>query len=551
MADIFVSYKREDQPAIEPLVQLLEARGFSVWWDPSIVPGERFASVIRDALNNATCVIVGWSSRSIDSYWVQDEASVARDRGILIPISIDGAQPPLGFRQLQTTNLADWHGQADDPRIEHLLAGIRRIMAKPNQSDSTVAYTAEQYRNPKSRPQRWTLTLPIRGIGRRWAAPGTVLASEGDIIGLITIMSLTVTVILSIFSLFLTEYFDTNFLASLGEGWRAALPVPQGALQIYIWTWSTAAFYLTSIICAFAIRNTRIKRRDWFDLKSSVRSRPIEKYFWPVILGGTSGCIVLILIAFTGGPGFRLGPNAFLEIMQDLLVAIRQTLPWMPLGFVATFAAVWLGDANIVDIGHNRWTKIVARGVVGGLLVGLVGLITSHISITASIQNFGIAHGLEITDQVRQVANYLNLYTAFMIALFVSAMFMVVQASILLVDRSKCLAGNYFKASSSRGPMFTIFLDHTGQAFMFAADVKQFFDAKPICYGEWTQFPEGTVVQWADTKIEHPNCGGDRALITSYGQRLTYEGYRGISVEPLVARLEFVHSSAKESPYMA
>jgi hypothetical protein len=59
MADVFVSYKREDQAAIEPLVHLLETKGFSIWWDPSIVPGERFASVIRDALNNAKCVIVG------------------------------------------------------------------------------------------------------------------------------------------------------------------------------------------------------------------------------------------------------------------------------------------------------------------------------------------------------------------------------------------------------------------------------------------------------------------------------------------------------------
>jgi hypothetical protein len=548
MADIFVSYKREDQAAIEPLVHLLEARGFSVWWDPRIVPGERFASVIRDALNNATCVIVGWSSCSIESIWVQDEASVARDRGILLPISIDGAQPPLGFRQLQTTNLADWHGQADDPRVEQLLAGIRRIMGKPNQSDLNVAYTAKQYRNREAQLRR-TPIFPVRGIGRRWASAGTVLVRESNIIGLITIMSLAATVILSIFILFLTKYFDTSWLTSLGEGWRAALPVPQGALQIYIWTWSTAAFYLTSIVCAFAIRNIRIKRCEWFDLNSSVRSKPIKRYFLPALLGGGSGCIVLILIAFTGGPGFRLGPNAFLEIIQDLDEAIRQTLPWLPLSFIATFVAVWLGDANIVAVGHNRWSKIVVRGIVGGLLVGLVGLITSHISISAGIRHYGIAHRLTVTDEVVRIANYLNLYMAFMITLFVSAMFMVVQASILLVERSRCLADTYFKASSPRGSMFTIFLDHAGQAFMFAADVKQFFDARPIYYGE-SQFPEGTVVQWADKKIDHPHCGGDRALITWYEQRLIYKGYDGrISTAPqVVARLEVLHNPAKESP---
>jgi len=457
MADVFVSYKREDHAAIEPLVHLLEARGFSVWWDPSIVPGERFASVIIDALNNAQCVIVGWSSRSIESFWVQDEASVARDRGILLPISIDGAQPPLGFRQLQTTNLADWHGQADDPRIEHLLVGIRRIMGKPNQSYSTIAYAAEHYRNPKAQPQRWALTFPIRGIGRGWVAPGTVLAGEGDIIGLITIMSLAVTVILSIFSIVLTEYFDTSWLAPLGERWRAALPVPQGTLQIFIWTWSTAAFYLTSIVCAFAIRNTRIKRCEWFDLNDPVRRRPLKRYFLPVLLGSASGCIVLLLIAFTGGPGFRLGPNAFLEIIQDLGVAARQTLPWLPLSFVATFVAVWLGDANIVDSDHNCRTKLVARGIAGGLLVGLVGLITSHISISVGIKNFGVAHELRVTDQVVQVANYLNLYMAFMIALFVFAIFLVVQASILLVERSRCLAGIYLKPVLREAPCSRFF----------------------------------------------------------------------------------------------
>jgi hypothetical protein len=553
MADIFVSYKREDQAAIEPLVRLLEARGFSVWWDPCIVPGERFASVIRDALNNATCVIVSWSSRSIDSFWVQDEASVARDRGILIPISIDGAQPPLGFRQLQTTNLADWHGQADDPRIEYLLAGISRIMGKPNQSDSTIAHTAEPYRNPIAQLRRRAPTFPIRGIGRRWTAPGAGLAREGDIIGLITIMSLAATLILSIFSGFLTEYFDASLLAPLGEGWRAVLPVPQGLLQIYIWTWSTAAFYLTGIVCAFAIRNTRIKRCEWFDLNSSIPRRPIERYFLPVLLGGTSGCIVLILVAFSGGPGFRRGPNAFLEIIEDLGVAIRQTLPWLPLSFVATFVAVWLGDASVVGIGHNRLTKIVGHGIAGGLLVGLVGLITSHIPISTGIRHFGIAHGLTVSDQIVQAANYLSLYMSFMITLFVSAMFTVVQASILLVDRSRCLADNYFKASSTRSPIFIIFLDHTGQAFMFAADVKQSFDAKPICNGEWMQFPEGTVVQWVDMKIDHSKCGGDRALITWHEQRLIYRGYDGrISTAPqIVARLEVLHNPANELRHKA
>ncbi|MEA2949336.1 MAG: hypothetical protein QOI40_4666, partial [Alphaproteobacteria bacterium] len=117
MSDVFFSYKREDRAAVERLVRLLEAENIAVWWDPSIGPGERYAAVIRRELDQACCVAVGWSQRSVDSMWVQDEAGIGRDRGVLIPVSLDGVDPPLGFRQLQTLDLAGWNGQPDDPRI--------------------------------------------------------------------------------------------------------------------------------------------------------------------------------------------------------------------------------------------------------------------------------------------------------------------------------------------------------------------------------------------------------------------------------------------------
>jgi adenylate cyclase len=34
MADIFVSYARADKARVAPLVDALETRGWSVWWDP-------------------------------------------------------------------------------------------------------------------------------------------------------------------------------------------------------------------------------------------------------------------------------------------------------------------------------------------------------------------------------------------------------------------------------------------------------------------------------------------------------------------------------------
>ena len=42
MADVFVSYARADKTRVAPLVAAIEAKGWSVWWDPDISPGQEF-----------------------------------------------------------------------------------------------------------------------------------------------------------------------------------------------------------------------------------------------------------------------------------------------------------------------------------------------------------------------------------------------------------------------------------------------------------------------------------------------------------------------------
>ena len=128
MADIFFSYKREDRARIEPLVELLEEQGLTVWWDPDLVAGESFADVIDHELGQARCVMVAWSATSIRAGWVRDEASTGRDRGILVPLTLDGARPPLGFGQYQTPNLSTWDGDPNDSRVRQLLAGVVRVV---------------------------------------------------------------------------------------------------------------------------------------------------------------------------------------------------------------------------------------------------------------------------------------------------------------------------------------------------------------------------------------------------------------------------------------
>jgi len=40
MSDIFISYKREEQPAARKLENALESEGWTVWWDPKLPAGD-------------------------------------------------------------------------------------------------------------------------------------------------------------------------------------------------------------------------------------------------------------------------------------------------------------------------------------------------------------------------------------------------------------------------------------------------------------------------------------------------------------------------------
>ncbi len=92
MADIFVSYSRQDKALVAPLVASLEAEGWSVWWDPEISPGEEFDSLISRELERARSLVVVWTPHSVDSRWVRGEARDAADRGVLVPVRLQKRQ---------------------------------------------------------------------------------------------------------------------------------------------------------------------------------------------------------------------------------------------------------------------------------------------------------------------------------------------------------------------------------------------------------------------------------------------------------------------------
>ncbi|WP_313671123.1 TIR domain-containing protein [Sandarakinorhabdus sp.] len=136
---LFFSYSRTDQKQAMPLIRALEQQGFAVWWDGLLEGGDNFLPTTEAALQNADAVVVLWSKTSIDSHWVRDEATVGRERRRLVPLSMDGSQPPLGFRQFQLIDMARWNGKANAPELRRISSAIAAVSGAPATGSSPPA----------------------------------------------------------------------------------------------------------------------------------------------------------------------------------------------------------------------------------------------------------------------------------------------------------------------------------------------------------------------------------------------------------------------------
>ena len=156
MADIFISYAREDRSRIEPLAKSLQDLGWTVFWDRTIPTGKTWRQVIGDALKNARSVIVAWSQNSIESDWVQEEADRGRRRNILIPILIDNVDPPLGFGAIQAADLTSWNPAQSSPEFEKLISDISIILGPSSKHVKKGGLSEEEERKQKLEEEKKT-----------------------------------------------------------------------------------------------------------------------------------------------------------------------------------------------------------------------------------------------------------------------------------------------------------------------------------------------------------------------------------------------------------
>jgi hypothetical protein len=130
MADVFISYKREDRPDAERLSIVLEQLGFEVWWDFDLLSGDRYRSVIRAVIDECQVAVVLWSQLAVQSDFVMDEAEYAKAQGKLCPARLDDVALPFGFGSLHTDDLSAWDTELFHPEFQNLVRAIEQRVGR-------------------------------------------------------------------------------------------------------------------------------------------------------------------------------------------------------------------------------------------------------------------------------------------------------------------------------------------------------------------------------------------------------------------------------------
>lgn len=116
IADIFISYKREERGLADRMARALIDAGFTTVPDRNIAKNETFGDAIDSMIRGGRLTLVLWTHASAGSEWVRNEARLARDLknsgkaneflGIMVEKNV-GIELPVDLRNLQMVDISD------------------------------------------------------------------------------------------------------------------------------------------------------------------------------------------------------------------------------------------------------------------------------------------------------------------------------------------------------------------------------------------------------------------------------------------------------------
>ena len=157
MADVFLSYARDDEVIARRVAGGLAGAGLSVFWDPQIRTGNDWRDTLEREIAAARAVVVLWSRVSRKKSWVKEEAQQGADRHCLIQILIDGAKPPLGFGAYQALQLDASTPSRDEELLRSVTSSVSELPTAPRTGSVIGGDSAPFTVSKDASPQRVVL----------------------------------------------------------------------------------------------------------------------------------------------------------------------------------------------------------------------------------------------------------------------------------------------------------------------------------------------------------------------------------------------------------
>ncbi len=131
MADLFISYSRNDRDRCTAIRDALVALKVAVWSDARIGAGSSFDREIEREIGEARALLVLWSPDSVESDWVRNEARTGKEENRLVATQIAACQLPLEFRSIQAELLPEGAESGDHTAWLNVLSRIGELVDRP------------------------------------------------------------------------------------------------------------------------------------------------------------------------------------------------------------------------------------------------------------------------------------------------------------------------------------------------------------------------------------------------------------------------------------
>jgi len=155
MAQIFISYSKQDIEFARHLRALLQAAGFEIWMDEErLVPSTKWWRTIEANIKSSAAFVVIMSSASAESRWVEREILVAENANISIfPVLLSGD----GWSRLADIQFADFTAALNATLPPAFGRGLRDTLEGKAVTTTNIANTLRP--QPKTAPQAETRLL--------------------------------------------------------------------------------------------------------------------------------------------------------------------------------------------------------------------------------------------------------------------------------------------------------------------------------------------------------------------------------------------------------